>query len=153
MRSTDVCQLLRSSLFSAFNRSVTSFDAPSAFRYPGVAAPVPPPPEFVLTVNPTLITVQQGLSETYCDYNGDSGDAASTSNSVTVTVTQRISSKSVDRVLNHILDRKDETRRCDSGFNAPNLRASFSICSIRVKARNHRISLLSLNGAPAAFLV
>ena len=32
------------------------------YEYPGVPAPVPPPPDFALTVNPSSIAVQQGMS-------------------------------------------------------------------------------------------
>ena len=35
------------------------------YEYPGEPAPVPPPPSFILTVNPSSITIQQGRSGTY----------------------------------------------------------------------------------------
>jgi Right handed beta helix region len=35
------------------------------YEYPGEPAPVPPPPSFTLTVNPSSITIQQGRSGTY----------------------------------------------------------------------------------------
>ncbi|WP_260735018.1 right-handed parallel beta-helix repeat-containing protein [Tunturiibacter lichenicola] len=35
------------------------------YEYPGVPAPVPPPPDFALTVNPSSVTVQPGMSGTF----------------------------------------------------------------------------------------